>query len=180
MAVKQFLLTVLVSLVLFHCSKGSLLQETLAKAEARSENDDELKVEVVSDEKNNDNEVKSDKETNKKENENKDEADGEPEATIHLDTIYKPVECKDVMKSGKVAVMHYTGWVGDKKFDSTIDPMKKYMPFEFIVGSGSVIKGFEQGIKDMCKGEQRKITIPPELGYGEKGAGLIPGKIYGD
>ena len=178
MADKQFLFILLVSLLIFHCSKASLLQDTLAKAEAKLENDDELKVEVVNDEKNNDNEAKSDKETNSKESKDKEGADSEPEATIHLETIYKPVECNNVMKSGRLAVMHYTGWIGDKKFDSTIDPLKKYMPFEFIVGTGSVIKGFEQGIKDMCKGEQRKITIPPELGYGEKGAGLIPGNNW--
>jgi FKBP-type peptidyl-prolyl cis-trans isomerase len=71
--------------------------------------------------------------------------------------------------------LHYTGWVGVKKFDSTIDPLKRYVPFEFIIGTGAVIKGFEKGVKEMCKGEQRKITIPPQLGYGEKGAGLIPG-----
>ena len=171
MAVQQFLLALVVSTVLLQCSKASLLQETLAKAEFKKENEEEIKVEIINDDKNN--EGKSDKETN--ENKDKESSKDEHEASIHLKTIYKPTECNDFAKSGKVAVLHYTGWIGDKKFDSTIDPLKRYVPFEFIVGTGAVIKGFEKGIKEMCKGEQRKITIPPQLGYGEKGAGLIPG-----
>jgi FKBP-type peptidyl-prolyl cis-trans isomerase len=170
MAVKHFLLAFSLSTVLLYCSKASLLQETLAKAEFKKENDEEeTKVEIINDDKNSESE--SDKETN----EHKDSSKDEPETSIHLKTIYRPTECNDFAKSGKVAVLHYTGWVGDKKFDSTIDPLKRYVPFEFIIGTGAVIKGFEKGVKEMCKGEQRKITIPPQLGYGEKGAGLIPG-----
>ena len=176
MAVKQYILAFLVISILLHCCQASLLQETLAKAEFKSENVGEIKVEIVNDEKNNEGEDKSDEETDNKENKDKEEASSEPKASIHLKTIYKPTDCDIITKSGKVAVLHYTGWVGDKKFDSTIDPIKRYVPFEFIIGTGAVIKGFEKGIKDMCKGEQRMITIPPELGYGEKGAGLIPGK----
>ena len=179
MAVKQILLALFVSAVLLHCIKASLLKETLGKAEFKKENDEEIKVEIVNDGNKDEEEMTNNKEANSNKNKDtessKDEDNSAPEATIHLETIYKPTECNNVTKSGRVAVLHYTGWVGDKKFDSTIDPLKRYVPFEFIVGTGSVIQGFEQGIKDMCKGEQRKITIPPQLGYGEKGAGLIPG-----
>ena len=183
MAAKQFTFAFIVSLVILYCCKASLLQETIAKSGLKAENDEEIKVEIVNDDKENEADTKSKKEansddqnkdTNENEESNKDE-NSEPDAMIHLKTIFKPTVCDNVTKSGKVAVLHYTGWVGDKKFDSTIDPLKRYIPFEFIIGTGAVIKGFEQGMKDMCKGEQRKITIPPELGYGIKGAGLIPG-----
>ena len=174
---KRISLALIVAIFLLHSCQASLLQDTLAK-EFKQENDEEMKVEIVNDEKNNDEKLKREKDTqsgDKNEDKGASEDNQEHEASIILETIFKPAECDDKTKSGKVAVMHYTGWIGDKKFDSTIDPLKRYMPFEFIIGAGSVIKGFEEGIKEMCKGEQRKITIPPELGYGTKGAGLIPG-----
>lgn len=59
-----------------------------------------------------------------------------------------------------------------KEFDSS---RAKNKPFEFILGQGSVIKGWDQGIVDMCIGEKRSLVVPPELGYGSKGSGKIPG-----
>ncbi|KAK2548430.1 Peptidyl-prolyl cis-trans isomerase FKBP14 [Acropora cervicornis] len=82
----------------------------------------------------------------------------------------------EVSKAGDLVVVHYKGWLGDGSlFDTTIDPTKGYMPFEFVLGTGTVIKGFERGVRGMCSGQKREIIIPPSLGYGKKGAGEIPG-----
>jgi len=70
--------------------------------------------------------------------------------------------------------VHYTGWLTDgKKFDSSKD---RGQPFSFLLGGGQVIKGWDEGVQGMKVGGVRKLTIPPELGYGAKnvGNGLIP------
>ncbi len=76
--------------------------------------------------------------------------------------------------AGKTVTVHYTGWLdkGGKKFDSSVD---KGQPFMFQLGAGQVIKGWDQGVSGMKIGGKRQLRIPPELGYGARGAGgVIP------
>lgn len=78
---------------------------------------------------------------------------------------------------GKTCVMHYTGWLWDgkakgAKFDSSVDHGK---PFEFSIGVGQVIKGWDEGVLTMKVGGKRTLIIPSALGYGSRGAGgVIP------
>ena len=76
---------------------------------------------------------------------------------------------------GKTAVVHYTGWLYEngakgKKFDSSVD---RGEPFDFRVGAGQVIKGWDEGVATMKVGGKRTLIIPPELGYGARGAGGV-------
>jgi len=76
-------------------------------------------------------------------------------------------------KTGQKVIVHYTGWLTDgTKFDSSVD---RGRPFDFTIGQGQVIKGWDEGVATMKIGGKRKLTIPAELGYGARGAGgLIP------
>ena len=79
----------------------------------------------------------------------------------------------EVATSGQYVSVHYTGWLTNgKKFDSSKD---RDEPFEFPLGQQNVIAGWDEGVQGMKVGGVRKLTIPPELGYGARGAGgVIP------
>jgi FKBP-type peptidyl-prolyl cis-trans isomerase len=71
--------------------------------------------------------------------------------------------------AGKPVKVHYTGWLTNgKKFDSSVD---RGQPFVFPLGGGQVIKGWDEGVAGMKVGGKRQLRIPPELGYGARGAG---------
>lgn len=76
-------------------------------------------------------------------------------------------------KAGDNVSVHYTGWLTDgQKFDSSKD---RNQPFQFSLGAGMVIRGWDEGVQGMKIGGVRKLTIPAELGYGARGAGgVIP------
>ena len=78
-------------------------------------------------------------------------------------------------QSGKKVSVHYTGWLWKDnakgtKFDSSVD---RGQPFEFPLGAGMVIKGWDEGVAGMKVGGKRTLTIPSKLGYGERGAGAV-------
>merc|ERR1712117_116117 len=93
---------------------------------------------------------------------------------LKVEYISKPDTCDRVARNGDMLSMHYTGTLEDgKKFDSSYDRSE---PFKFQIGVGQVIKGWEEGVLGMCVGEKRRLIVPPELGYGDQGAGdIIPG-----
>jgi FKBP-type peptidyl-prolyl cis-trans isomerase len=78
-----------------------------------------------------------------------------------------------VAQHGQHVKVHYTGWLANgQKFDSSLDRRE---PFEFLLGAGQVIKGWDEGVAGMKVGGKRKLMIPPAMGYGARGAaGVIP------
>jgi FKBP-type peptidyl-prolyl cis-trans isomerase len=100
--------------------------------------------------------------------------------TINTDSglkyeIIKESDSAEIAKKGDTVSVHYTGWLEEngkqgKKFDSSVD---RGEPFEFALGAGHVIAGWDQGVAGMKVGEKRKLIIPSELGYGRRGAGAV-------
>ena len=99
---------------------------------------------------------------------------GKPMTTASgLEIIDSKVGTGASPKPGQTCVMHYTGWLYEngakgKKFDSSVD---RGQPFEFPIGTHRVIAGWDEGVATMKVGGKRTLIIPPQLGYGERGAG---------
>ncbi|OQR89893.1 hypothetical protein THRCLA_12400 [Thraustotheca clavata] len=99
-----------------------------------------------------------------------------PTDPLRIGVKYRPEPCDRKSQSGDHLSMHYTGTLrkDGTKFDSSRD---RNQPFEFTLGSGQVIKGWDQGLVGMCIGEKRRLTIPSGMGYGDHGSPpKIPGK----
>lgn len=104
------------------------------------------------------------------------------ELDVHLDHMTKKpsglyvLDVKEgtgpEVSAGQVAQVHYTGWLANgRQFDSSVGGS----PFEFPVGQGQVIAGWDEGVAGMKTGGKRRLVIPPDLGYGDAGAGgVIP------
>lgn len=91
---------------------------------------------------------------------------------LRISTLSKPEKCTQTAKNGDRLRMHYRGTL----LDGTVfdESYKRGAPFEFVLGSGMVIRGWEEGIPGMCVGEKRRLQIPPTMGYGSRRVGPIP------
>ncbi|KAG7399645.1 Peptidyl-prolyl cis-trans isomerase fpr2 [Phytophthora boehmeriae] len=92
-----------------------------------------------------------------------------PDAQLRIGVKFRPEECTMKSELGDTLSMHYTGTLrkDGSKFDSSLD---RNQPFEFPLGAGRVIKGWDRGLVDMCIGEKRRLTIPSDLAYGDRGS----------
>ncbi|KAF2075000.1 hypothetical protein CYY_003696 [Polysphondylium violaceum] len=98
-----------------------------------------------------------------------------PSDKLQIGVKFRPETCTQKTVPGDHLKIHYTGTLlNGEKFDSSVD---RGTPFEFTLGEGRVIKGWDQGLLGMCVGEKRKLVIPPSMGYGAHGS---PPKIPGN
>ncbi|KAL1956060.1 hypothetical protein VTO42DRAFT_7655 [Malbranchea cinnamomea] len=94
-------------------------------------------------------------------------------ADLKIEKLHEVESCNRRTQPGDTVKMHYRGTLASDgtEFDASYN---RNQPLSFTVGAGMVIKGWDQGLLDMCVGEKRKLTIPPELAYGDRAIGPIP------
>ncbi|KAM8734590.1 peptidyl-prolyl cis-trans isomerase FKBP14 [Acanthopagrus schlegelii] len=98
-----------------------------------------------------------------------------PEPEVKIEVLYKPFMCYRKSKYGDMLLVHYEGFLesnGTMFHSSRKDGDKN--PVWFTLGIREALRGWDKGLQDMCKGERRKLTVPPSLGYGKEGKGKIP------
>ncbi|KAJ2649029.1 Peptidyl-prolyl cis-trans isomerase fpr2 [Coemansia sp. RSA 1250] len=97
------------------------------------------------------------------------EGKGAAPTQLQIGVKYRPEDCTVRTKPGDKVSIHYTGTLfsDGTEFDTSL---KRGKPLDFILGSGQVIKGWDQGLLNMCVGEKRKLKIPSDLAYGARGA----------
>merc|ERR1711936_740414 len=94
-----------------------------------------------------------------------------PPGELKVQVNDSPSRCSRKSRNNDQLTMHYTGKLSSgKKFDSSVDRNK---PFQFTLGVGQVIAGWDEGLLGMCVGETRTLVIPPSLAYGEEGVGSV-------
>uniref|UniRef100_A0A8D0B6J7 peptidylprolyl isomerase n=1 Tax=Salvator merianae TaxID=96440 RepID=A0A8D0B6J7_SALMN len=98
-----------------------------------------------------------------------------PEPEVNIEVVHKPFICKRKSKLGDVMLVHYEGFLEkDGSLFHSTHTHNNGQPIWFTLGIKEVILGWDKGLKEMCVGEKRKLTIPPSLGYGKEGKGKIP------
>merc|ERR1712212_56875 len=94
-----------------------------------------------------------------------------PPGELKVQVNDSPARCSRKSRNNDQLTMHYTGKLSSgRKFDSSVDRNK---PFQFTLGVGQVIAGWDEGLSGMCVGEKRTLVIPPDLAYGEQGVGAV-------
>lgn len=98
-----------------------------------------------------------------------------PEPEVKIEVLHKPFICYRQSKYGDMLLVHFEGFLGSNgsMFHSSWQQGDKN-PVWFTLGIREVLKGWDQGLQNMCTGERRKLTIPPALAYGKEGKGKIP------
>uniref|UniRef100_A0A668AID9 peptidylprolyl isomerase n=1 Tax=Myripristis murdjan TaxID=586833 RepID=A0A668AID9_9TELE len=96
-----------------------------------------------------------------------------PEAEVKIDVLHRPFLCHRKSKYGDILLVHQEGYFenGTLFYSSRINGDKQ--PVWFTLGIREGIKGWDEGLQDMCAGEKRRLVIPPALAYGKEGRGLL-------